>query len=325
MNDNLQGIPEELRRGLKLGWGRVAELVPDDGQVQAVLGHPLHHALAALWQGRPGAVPVEEIVRTTRAYTGEYFYAQAPGPAKRLPDEGYRHHLQLAKEGGGFAEGVEENLDFIRMLSDRYGEPDFRLWVQAPRPGHRVEVSYDQWITEILLWGGLKPPPLEGSVGEVSEGRESAARLLTAVARMIRNIEIWDMEEQAKAFTRGLREDSWDEIRELAGQASSRGRTAHPTVVDYWKRIRMRVSDLIKDRRNEVDEFRAEWWQLWKGERELVDAGTLRDYTPSEVAAYLLWERADRRKTLVTFARHMGVSLRKDTAEEMVEKVEREE
>lgn len=306
--------------GAEASYGLIRAFLPDDVRVSAVLGHPLHAALAALWEDRSSeSVPIEGVVRTTRAHCGDLFYEEF----SRSPESEreYRDDLERAVEEGGFEQAREDGLQILWLLRERYAEPEFRPWVQTPPPQRNLVRTYDELTGELKGW---RTPHPQGLGEETTDSQKATGRLLSATADRLRNIDIWGLEWQAEALTEGVREDSWGELREIAGQASLKGRTAHPEVLSYWKDTRKRLSGIIQDRRSEYEEAGALWWQLWKPERELVDAGTLQDFTPSEVAAYLLWERAGRRKTLVTFARHMGVSLRKDTAEEMVDAVDRE-
>lgn len=298
--------------GHELEFGLVEAFLPDDIRVQGLLGHPLYHALGTLWPEKSSErVPLEEIVLTVHAFAGDTYYEGAHGTTF---EEAFRSDLRRAREGGGFQQIQDDGDLILWFLRERFAEPEHELWLEAPPPQRNLVRTYD----EILR---LLNPPLFAEHPDPSS-KQAAERLVSVTLEVIRNLDIWSLEWQSETLRQGARNDEWSDIREIAWKTSAGGRAAHPAVLEYWKDTRKRLSGIIHDRRSEYEEAGALWWQLWRRERELVDAGTLQDYTPSEVAAYLLWERAGRRKTLVTFARHMGVSLRKDAAEKMVEAVE---
>lgn len=283
-----------------------AALPPRNPLQRAVVGHPVFQCFSAVasWYGE--TPPLEELVRTVRAFEGPGFIA--------------RHSLvaQRSEANGGVL--LDDLLD--RRLKDLRGltEEKSREWEEEFERLSQIDAVYGTTLVSLSkrrvgedlpeLGFTAASPIADPGIGGL---RQVEASLRKAVDVGLRRAHEGDQRARVKAFGAAL-DGSWPLIEEIAGLRHPSNRQIPPVAIPHWIRVRRGITELLRAKASAKTNPGPDWWLLWPRERAVWTElqGSIKVVTPAYLAAYFTWNRASRPGAVTTFARKVGVCLSRE-------------
>lgn len=285
-----------------------AALPPPNPLQRAVVGHPVFQCISALasWYGE--TPPLEEVVRTVRAFAGPGFIASHSLVAERSEANG----------GVLLDDLLDRRLENLRGLTEdksREWEEEFERLseIEAVHGTKLVSLSKRRVGEDLPELGFTAASPIANRrIGGLLQVKAS---LKEAVDAGLRRAYEGDQRARAKAFRAAL-DGSWPLIEEIAGLRHPRNRQIPPVAIPHWIRVRRGITELLRAKASAKANPGPDWWLLWPRERAVWTElqGSSKEVTPAYLAAYFTWNRASRPGAVTTFARKVGVCLRLEVA-----------
>ena len=286
-----------------------AALPPSNPLQRAVVGHPVFQGLSALasWYGE--TPPLEELVRTVRAFEGPGFIARHSLVARRSE----------AKPGGVLLDDLlDRRLEDLRGLS----EEERRKWEEEFERLSQIDAVHGTTLVSLSKRRvGEELPALEFTAAspiadfKIAGLLQVEASLTKAAGAAMRRAHEGDQRARAKAFRAAL-DGSWPLIEEIAGLRHPRNQQIPPVAIPHWIRVRRGITELLRAEASANTNPGPDWWLLWPRERAVWTElrGSIKVVTPAYLAAYFTWNRASRPGAVTTFARKVGVCLSREVA-----------